>query len=97
MTTVACAAGSRASYTVGNGLCQHCSYAVRARVVLSLKRRVKKVGITLDSGPIARYLNGDSKLKRSRNSDSKVQKSMCLVPDRGAPSSLGKMILGWVG
>jgi hypothetical protein len=39
-----------------NGLCRSCSIIVRARVVLALKRRFKKVGAKVPKEPFERYL-----------------------------------------
>ena len=39
-----------------NGLCRKCSIIVRARVVLALKRRFKKLGAKVPKDPFDRYL-----------------------------------------
>lgn len=38
-----------------SGLCRRCSIIVRARVVLALKRRFKKLGVKLPKEPFERY------------------------------------------
>jgi hypothetical protein len=39
-----------------NGLCRNCSIIIRARVVLALKRRFKKLGVRMPNEPFERYL-----------------------------------------
>ncbi len=39
-----------------NGLCRRCSIMVRARVVLALKRRFRKLGVKIQKDPFERYL-----------------------------------------
>jgi hypothetical protein len=39
-----------------NGLCRNCSIIIRARVVLALKRRFKKLGAKVPKEPFERYL-----------------------------------------
>jgi hypothetical protein len=53
--------GGRNKLYASNGMCKECSIVIRARVVLSLKRRFRKTGVRLEPGPIKRYLN---RLKR---------------------------------
>ena len=39
-----------------NGLCRSCSVIIRARVILALKRRFKKVGVRVAKEPLERHL-----------------------------------------
>lgn len=39
-----------------NGLCRGCSVVVRSRVVLALRRRFKKAGVSVQSKPFESYL-----------------------------------------
>src|ERR1043165_5337542 len=38
-----------------NGLCKHCNRVIRLRLVFSLKRRFKKIGVNLPDGPMGAY------------------------------------------
>jgi hypothetical protein len=49
-----------------NGLCRNCSIIVRARVVLALKRRFKKLGIRVPKEPLESYLKHIFGRKHSR-------------------------------
>jgi hypothetical protein len=57
-----------------NGLCRNCSIVVRARVVLALKRRFKRLGVKLPKGPFERYL----RRVFDREPKSRLTSSMCL-------------------
>jgi hypothetical protein len=46
---------SRTRLYGSNGLCVECSIIVRGRVALSLKKRFRKVGVTVDRVPLERY------------------------------------------
>jgi hypothetical protein len=48
---------SRKAIYGSNGLCQRCSIIVRSRVVLSLNRRFKKIGVEVEKRPVHRYLS----------------------------------------
>jgi|SRR5689334_20579053 hypothetical protein len=49
--------GQRNKLYASNGMCKECSIVVRARVVLSLKKRFRRVGVKVAPGPITKYLN----------------------------------------
>ena len=52
---------SRNSIYASNGMCKQCSIIVRSRIVLSLKRRFRKLGVAVARTPIKQYLE---RLKR---------------------------------
>jgi|HubBroStandDraft_2_1064218.scaffolds.fasta_scaffold59022_3 hypothetical protein len=54
-----------------NGLCRQCSIIVRARLVLALKRRFKKLGVRMPNEPFDRYL------RRIFGRKSRVTSSIC--------------------
>lgn len=41
-----------------SGLCRNCSIVVRAKVVLALKRRFRKLGVRVPKEPLEHYLKG---------------------------------------
>lgn len=48
--------GNRDALYASNGLCKRCSIVVRARVVLALKRRFRKMGTRVDRTTLSKYL-----------------------------------------
>ena len=56
-----------------NGFCRSCSIIIRARVVLALKRRFKKVGVRLSKKPLEGYL----RRMFGRKPESRLTSAMC--------------------
>lgn len=56
-----------------NGLCRNCSIIVRARVILALKRRFRKLGVRIPKEPFEHYFRRIF----SRKVDSRVTSAMC--------------------
>lgn len=48
--------GSHNALYGSNGLCKRCNIIVRSRIILSLKKRFRHLGITSSREPIKRYL-----------------------------------------
>jgi hypothetical protein len=48
--------GNRHALYASNGLCKRCSIIVRARIVLALKRRFRRIGATVDRTVLKEYL-----------------------------------------
>jgi len=48
--------GNRSAVYGSNGMCKKCNIVVRARVILSLKKRFRHIGIEVGRGPIRTYL-----------------------------------------
>ncbi len=49
--------GTREGMYGSNGMCKQCSVVIRSRVVLSLARRFRKIGVKVDKKQIERFTN----------------------------------------
>lgn len=49
--------GNRHALYASNGLCKRCGIVVRARIVLALKRRFRKIGARVDRNTLSKYLS----------------------------------------
>jgi hypothetical protein len=48
--------GSRSSLYGSNGMCKRCNIVVRGRIILSLKRRFRRIGTEVGRAPIRKYM-----------------------------------------
>ena len=48
--------GSRSSLYGCNGMCKRCNIIVRGRIIVSLKKRFRRIGTEVGRAPITKYL-----------------------------------------
>jgi hypothetical protein len=56
--------GSRTALYGSNGMCFGCSFVVRGRIAICLKKRFRKIGVKVGRGPLQRY---EDRLSRGFN------------------------------